>query len=275
MNIALTLMIQNLSFANHLSGQRKIDLVVFHYHLDEGNMKNTCVGWRNSCEQFENIRMALSSMLGGAARAVQPVQPATCLRCSRHVSRLCRCIHPLVKNDRERFTGIKSVARHPFHFPRCKVFRSEKSWRRAFRQPKKAIVTLSGERNRAQLRSDGWICSELKQGRRTQCQYSQKEPKRNPGSIDDKNALKESSRGSFKLCISRLANHIWNYKCLWSLLAVVHVILNADLNLEDKMWFSMVFLSESAQSYRADERVCCVHSELDSGRLDLESRLML
>mmetsp|Transcript_104191 Transcript_104191/g.145151 ORF Transcript_104191/g.145151 Transcript_104191/m.145151 type:complete len:111 (+) Transcript_104191:191-523(+) len=72
----LTLMIQNLSFANHFSGQRKIDLVVFHCHLDEGNMKNTCVGWRNSCEQFENIRMALSSMLEGAARAVQAVQPA-------------------------------------------------------------------------------------------------------------------------------------------------------------------------------------------------------
>ena len=122
-------MIQNLSFTNHFSGQRKIDLVVFHCHLDEGNMKNTCVGWRNSCEQFENIRMALSSMLGGAARAVQAVQPATCLRCSRlretqegsHVSRLCRCIHPLVKNDRGRFTGIKSMARHPFHFPRCTV----------------------------------------------------------------------------------------------------------------------------------------------------------
>lgn len=67
-------MILNLSFTNHFSGQRKIDLVVFHCHLDEGNMKNTCVGWRNSCEQFENIRMALSSMLGGAARAVQAVQ---------------------------------------------------------------------------------------------------------------------------------------------------------------------------------------------------------
>ena len=117
MNIALTLMIQNLSFANHLSGQRKIDLVVFHCHLDEGNMKNTCVGWRNSCEQFENIRMALSSMLGGAARAVQAVQPATCLRCSRlretqegsHVSRLCRCIHPLVKNIQKR---SRKVYRH-------------------------------------------------------------------------------------------------------------------------------------------------------------------
>lgn len=28
------------------------------------------------------------------------------------------------------------------------------------------------------------------------------------------------------------------YKCLWSLSAVVRVILNADLNLEDKMWLS-------------------------------------
>jgi len=69
-------MILNLSFANHLSGQRKIDLVVFHCHLAEGNMKNTCVDWRHSCEQFEDIRMTLSSMLGGAGRAVQAVQPA-------------------------------------------------------------------------------------------------------------------------------------------------------------------------------------------------------
>ncbi len=76
MNIRMTLMMQNLSFANHLSGQRKVDLVVFHCHLAEWNMKYTCVGWRNSCEQFENVRMTLSSMLGGAARAVQAVQPA-------------------------------------------------------------------------------------------------------------------------------------------------------------------------------------------------------
>ena len=107
-----------------------------------------------------------------------------------------------------------------------------------FFNPNRRLLLFWGERSRAQLRSDGWICSELKQGRRTQCQYSQKKTKRNPGSIDDKNALKESSRGSFKLCISRLANHIWNYKCLWSLSAVVRVILNADLNLEDKMWLS-------------------------------------
>ena len=146
-------MIQNLSFANHLSGQRKIDLVVFHCHLAEWNMKNTCVGWRNSCEQFEDIGMALSSMLGGAARAVQAVQPATCLRCSRlrethtRVPMCQDCVKSIytsfhtslvstVKNDRERFTGIKSVARHPFLFLRCKVFGSEKSWQRAFWQPK-------------------------------------------------------------------------------------------------------------------------------------------
>ena len=116
-------------------------------------------------------------MLGGAARAVQAVQPATCLRCSRlrethtRVPMCQDCVKSMypsfhtslittVKNDRERFTGIKSVGRHPFHFLRCKVFGSEKFGNALFGNPNWRSF-IAGERNRAQLRSDGWICSEI------------------------------------------------------------------------------------------------------------------
>ena len=210
-------MIQNLSFANHLSGQRKIDLVVFHCHLAEWNMKNTCVGWRNSCEQFEDIGMALSSMLGGAARAVQAVQPATCLRCSRlrethegsHVSRLCQVNKSILSYQPGHYGQKRSrkVYRHQVRGKASFSFSEMQSvWIRKILATR-FLATQIGDRlfsggkkqGSAQI---GWICSEI--------QAHVWHPKRNPGSIDDKNAFKESSPGSFaiKVCISRLANHM-------------------------------------------------------------------
>ena len=78
-------MIQNLSFANHLSGQR-MTLLVSICHRAELNMKNTCTGWKSSREQFEKNRMTLRDWLAGTARAVHAVQPATCLTLHAHGS---------------------------------------------------------------------------------------------------------------------------------------------------------------------------------------------